>query len=72
MLDTVIETLKVAPSNIGLVGIDKEFYKYTKERELVLKRKIDIVKSDYDYVIIDSLPTLGSITINTLRPAPSV
>src|SRR5574344_1319324 len=49
ILDSEIENLKVAPSNIGLVGIEKEFYKNTKERELVLKRKIDTVKADYDY-----------------------
>ena len=44
ILDSEIENLKVAPSNIGLVGIEKEFYKNTKERELVLKRKIDPIK----------------------------
>jgi chromosome partitioning protein len=71
-LDSEIENLKVAPSNIGLVGIEKEFYKNTKERELVLKRKIDTVKADYDYIIIDSPPALGPITINTLGASTSV
>ena len=72
ILDSEIENLKVAPSNIGLVGIEKEFYKNTKERELVLKRKIDTVKADYDYIIIDSPPALGPITINTLGASTSV
>ena len=67
-----IENLYVAPSNIGLVGIEKEFYKNTKDRELVLKRKIDPIKNDYDYIIIDSPPALGPLTINTLSAATSV
>ncbi len=67
-----IENLFVAPSNIGLVGIEKEFYKNTKDRELVLKRKIDPIRNDYDYIIIDSPPALGPLTINTLSSATSV
>jgi len=67
-----IENLYVAPSNIGLVGIEKEFYKNTKDRELVLKRKIDPIKKDYDFIIIDSPPALGPLTINTLSSATSV
>lgn len=72
LLDTEIDTLKVAPSNIGLVGIEKEFYKELKDRELILKRKIDSIKGEFDYVIIDSPPALGPITINTLSAATSV
>ncbi len=67
-----IDNLYVAPSNIGLVGIEKEFYKNTKDRELVLKRRIDEVKKDYEFIIIDSPPALGPLTINTLSAANSV
>jgi chromosome partitioning protein len=67
-----IDTLYVAPSNIGLVGIEKEFYKNSQDRELVLKRRIDPIKNDYDFIIIDSPPALGPITINTLSAANSV
>ncbi len=72
VLDSEIENLKVAPANIGLVGIEKEFYKDMKDRELVLKRKIDPIKHEYDYIIIDSPPALGPITINTLSASTSV
>ena len=72
ILDSEIENLKVAPSNIGLVGIEKEFYKDKKENELLLKRKIDPIKKDYDYIIIDSPPALGPLTINTLSASTSV
>jgi len=67
-----IPTLYVAPSNIGLVGIEKEFYDLSKDRELILKRSIDKIKNDYDYIIIDSPPALGPLTINTLSAANSV
>ncbi len=73
ILDSEIENLKVAPSNIGLVGIEKEFYKNNNtDRELVLKRKIDPIRKDFDYIIIDSPPALGPITINTLSASNSV
>ncbi len=72
ILDSDIENLKLAPSNIGLVGVEKDFYTSKTDRELVLKRTIDPVKDDYDYIIIDSPPALGPITINTLSASDSV
>ncbi|MDR1007872.1 MAG: AAA family ATPase [Campylobacteraceae bacterium] len=73
LLKTDIKNLYFAPSNIGLVGIEKEFYdNNTKERELILKNAIGEIKNDYDFVIIDSPPALGSITINALSAADSV
>ena len=72
ILETEIPSLHIAPSNIGLVGIEKEFYKSTKDRELILKRSMDQIKEQYDYILIDSPPALGPITINTLSAANSV
>lgn len=71
---TSIPTLHVAPSNIGLVGIEKEFYSQQKRngRELILKKKIEEVMETYDYVIIDSPPALGPLTINALSASHSV
>ncbi|MCF6174057.1 MAG: AAA family ATPase, partial [Campylobacteraceae bacterium] len=73
ILETTLPTLHLAPSNIGLVGVEKEFYDAkTKGRELILKNKISEVKDKYDYIIIDSPPALGSITINALSASNSV
>lgn len=73
ILETSLPTLHIAPSNIGLVGVEKEFYDAnTKGRELILKNKIEEIKDQYDYIIIDSPPALGSITINALSAANSV
>ncbi len=73
ILDTEVENLSLAPSNIGLVGIEKEFYNPKKRnRELVLKEKIEEISDRYDYIIIDSPPALGPITINALSASDSV
>ena len=70
---TTIPALHLAPSNIGLVGIEKEFYNQKRNgRELILKKKIEDILGIYDYVIIDSPPALGPLTINALSASNSV
>lgn len=71
IMTSSIPTLDLVPSNIGLVGIEKEFYD-SEGRELVLKEKIAEIRDRYDYIIIDSPPALGMITINALSAADSV
>ena len=72
VLKTEIPTLFLAPSNIGLVGIEQEFNDQSKDYKLILKNKISEVINDYDFIIIDSPPALGSITINALSASDSV
>ena len=73
VLKTNIKKLDLVPSNIGLVGIEKEFYNTKKKnRELILKDKIKKLDKKYDFIIIDSPPALGPITINALSASDSV
>lgn len=73
VLKSAIKNLSLAPSNIGLVGVEKEFYNPSKKnRELVLKERLKEVTGKYDYIIIDSPPALGPITINALSASDSV
>ena len=72
ILKTDLENLDLIPSNIGLVGIEKSFYKASESRDKLLKNALKEIEHLYDYVIIDSPPTLGPITINSLAAADSV
>ena len=69
-LKTMLPTLELIPSNIGLVGIEKEFD--PEVDNMVIKKKLDPIKDEYDYIIIDTPPTLGIITINALNASDSV
>ncbi|MDR2904797.1 MAG: AAA family ATPase [Helicobacteraceae bacterium] len=73
VLKTALPNLELAPSNIGLVGLEKELYsKDYAQKEMILREKIKPLRDNYDYIIIDTPPTLGLITINALCAADSV
>lgn len=68
---TPYENLDVCPSNLSLSGAELELIS-VMGRENQLKNSIEPVKDDYDYIFIDTPPSLGLITINTLTAANSV
>ena len=70
-VDTCVDGLKIIGSRIDLVGAELELVS-KEDRENVLRRAIDDVKNDYDYVLIDCSPSLGLITVNALTAADSV
>ncbi len=73
IIKTNIQNLSLVPSSIGLVSFDKDYYESSKQnRELILKSKLNEIKDEYDYIIIDSPPALGPITINALSASDSV
>ena len=69
--DTCIKTLKVCPSNMNLAGAEVELVSQMS-REQRLKEKVDEIKDEYDYIIIDCPPSLGLITLNAFTAADSV
>ena len=71
ILDSEIKNLKLAPSHINLVGAEIEMLKI-EDREMVMKKAIEIVLDKFDYIIIDCSPSLGLITINSLTASNSV
>ena len=69
--DSCIKTLKVCPSNMDLAGAEVELVSQMS-REFRLKEKLDPIKDNFDYIIIDCPPSLGLITLNSFTAADSV
>ena len=65
------EGVDLLPSNIELSGFEVRLIN-AMSRERVLKTYVNEVKKNYDYVLIDCMPSLGMITINALAAADSV
>lgn len=68
---SVMENLSVIPSNINLSGAEIELIGF-ENKEYLLKSKLDMIRSDYDYIIIDCPPSLNLLTINAMAAADSV
>jgi len=71
IIPTELSYLFLVPSSLSLAGAEVELVDM-KDRESILKSKIDSVRNDYDYIFIDSPPSLGLLTINGLVAANSV
>ena len=68
---TNIKNLSICPSNINLAGAEVELVSMMS-REYRLKEKLDSIKDNYDYIIIDCPPSLGLVTLNAFTASDSV
>ena len=71
MADTVVEGMKIIPSNVNLAGAEIELLGIN-EKEYILKNAVDYIRDDYDFIIIDCPPSLNLLTINAMTTADSV
>ncbi|SEH22896.1 chromosome partitioning protein [Selenomonas sp. KH1T6] len=72
--DALVKTefkVDVLPANINLAGAEVELVAAIS-RETRLKKALDAVREDYDYIILDCPPSLGLLTLNALAAADSV
>ena len=71
VVQTGTKNLSLIPSHIDLVGAEIEMLNM-EHREQLLKQIIEQVRDEYDYILIDCMPSLGMLTINALACADSV
>lgn len=71
ILKTDTPNLFLLPTNADLVGIELELVNLTN-REFMMKKALDKIKDNYDFIILDCCPSLGLTVINSLSAADSV
>ncbi len=71
IIPTPIKNLDIVPSTISLAGAQVELLE-VENKEYVLKNLIDKIRDKYDFIIIDTPPSLGLLTLNGLTAADSV
>ena len=71
IIQTKTKNLSLIPSHIDLVGAEIEMLNM-EQRELLLKKLLQQVRDEYDYILIDCSPSLGLITVNALTASDSV
>lgn len=67
----VLENLDVLPSNMNLAGAEIELIG-VEDKEYILKNKVDEIKDNYDFIIIDCPPSLNTLTVNAMTTADRV
>lgn len=71
IINTPYKNLDIIPSDVQLAGAEVEMIELDA-REVRLKRIIDKVRDQYDYIMVDCPPSLGLLTINSLVAVDSV
>lgn len=71
IMRTGVENMDIIPANAQLAGAEIELVQIIG-REKILKKAIENIREDYDYIFIDCPPSLGLLTINSLTAVDAV
>lgn len=71
ILKDVLERVSVIPANVNLAAAEIELIGIEK-KEFILKKEIEWIKDQYDYIIIDCPPSLSMLTVNAMTTANTV
>lgn len=66
-----VEGMRLLPASIALAATEQKLFQ-VMQRETILKTLLAAYQEDYDYIIIDCLPSLGLLAVNVLTAADSV
>ena len=69
--ETAINNLYISPSNMNLAGAEVQLVSMMS-REQRMKEKLDVIKDEFDFILIDCPPSLGLITLNAFTASDSV
>lgn len=65
------EGVDLVPASIELSGLEVSLVN-TMSRETILRQYLDTVKQNYDFILLDCMPSLGMLTVNALAAADTV
>lgn len=68
---TPMKNLDLIPTNMDLAGAEIELLDINK-REYILRKNLEDIKNDYDYILVDCPPAVNILTLNALAAANSV
>lgn len=71
IMDTEIETLKIIPSLTDLIGFEVEMRSHP-QRDVALRRLLDPVRENFDYILIDCPPSLSLLTVNAMMASQNM
>lgn len=71
IIKDVIPNVSIIPSNINLSAAEIELIGVSK-KEYILKKEVDYIADEYDFIIIDCPPSLSMLTINAMTTADSI
>ncbi len=71
IVHNVIPNLDLIPSNVNLAGAEIELIDKS-HKEAILKKELDFVQEDYDYILIDCPPSLNVLTVNAMVASDAV
>ena len=71
IIDSGTPNLDIIPAHIDLVAIEIELVD-KDQREYMLKKALEDIKDDYDFILIDCAPSLGLLTLNALTASDAV
>ncbi|WP_026509002.1 MULTISPECIES: ParA family protein [unclassified Butyrivibrio] len=67
----VVDGVDIIPSNVNLAAVEIELIDM-EEKEFILKKAIEKIRKNYDFIIIDCPPSLSMLTINAMTTANTV
>lgn len=71
IIENVFDHLSLIPANVNLAGAEIELIG-AEDKEFILKKYIDHIRDEYDFIIMDCPPSLSMLTINAMTTADTV